>query len=93
MKIAELRRQNIKVRVCHFRNVFSRKTPTRFPITMPQWAIQKNPDYAICNWGGHTLLQVTFPDGRNQESLSICSENDNFCRREGVNRCLAKLGL
>lgn len=92
MKIAEARRAGIKVRVCHFRNVFNKKTPTRFPITMPQWAIQKSKDYHILNRGGHTLIQIT-KDGVDSEALSVCSPEDNFSRAVGVNRCLVKLGL
>lgn len=91
-KIAEIRRVGIKVRVCHFRNVFSKKTPTRFPITMPQWAVQKNKDYVILNRGGHTLIQIT-KDGADSEALAVCSPDDNFSRAEGVSRCLKKLGL
>lgn len=91
-KIAEIRAKGIKVMICHFRRVFSEQIPTREPIVMPQWAVQHNKNYKILNRGGHTYMKIT-KDNVDQEFVSICSPEDNFSRKIGINKCFQRLGL
>lgn len=88
--VAELRRKGFKLRISHYRHAFNKQTLTDIPLIVTQGTAQKNPNWHICNFGGHTVMEMTNPDGVSVEILSVCSIEDNFSRRLGVDICIAR---
>lgn len=40
--------------------------------------------------GGETHVTITAPNGKVLEGHAVCSDKDNYCKREGVRYCLER---
>jgi hypothetical protein len=89
MNVAELRRSGYKVRVSHYRRVAKLDrfkvhwyyAHQKFAITdLWEWCSQK---------GGLTIVDLTF-NNKTFSGESICSKNDNFCKKTGVKLALER---
>ncbi len=84
MTIAQLRRNGYKVRVHHIR---------------PKIKIQKIGGVSEENnpKGGHTMIEITTPEGKSAVAYSICSKHDSWNRKLGnqiaLGRALSQLAV
>jgi len=45
---------------------------------------------AVSPLGGETHVTMTAPNGKTLEGHAVCSDQDNYCKREGVTYCLER---
>lgn len=87
--IQSLRRNGVKVRVCHFRRsraeIFSNGIRFNAGKVYPMHLFREHKlqDY-IDPRGGKTVLQVTTPDGGNFEAETECSKHDIWNRKRAL---------
>ena len=83
----QLRKAGYKVSVEHSRytvsEFFTKRPPLRHQTEIPKGLI------APC--GGKTVVRVREPGGIEYEGSSLCSREDNFCKRRGVFMALGRL--
>lgn len=79
-----LRQRGFKIRVRHYRWAAPKdKDPSDFGLYLVTRQNHKDFSY-ISSLGGETEVDVTFQDGTTVSAHSICSQEDNYCRRLGA---------
>jgi hypothetical protein len=82
----QLRQSGIKTSVCHWR--YLKGDSFLYP---RQYLMVEKATRDIDPRGGETLVIVTAKDGKTYAGKAICSKEDNFCYRRGVNIALGRL--
>lgn len=49
-----------------------------------------NGELVVSPLGGETHVTITTPNGKTLEGHAVCSNRDNYCKREGVRYCLER---
>lgn len=105
MNIQELKDKGYKISIKHYRG-FKLKVKGRFPhkrlldeklVFLPHYH-KKQPGFALQTKGGYTTLSLFTklnPDSSKwtlyKETISLCSENDVYCYKSGLEQCLNQL--
>jgi hypothetical protein len=85
--VAQLRRDNFRVKIHHFRDV--RYDDGELVQNIPRMDIQNS--NKIVAKGGKSEVFVTCPDGKHYKGVAHCNPKDSFNRKVSVKICLGRL--
>ena len=89
--VAQLRRENYKVRVSHFRWYLADEENEIWDLCPKYEALGKGYDVSSPDVkGGRTVIELTTPDGRSVTTYSECSDSDGFRKSTGVKVALKR---
>jgi hypothetical protein len=90
--IKNLRNQGYKIYVTHFRYVFDKYGPRGAEYKLkPLPEIRKeNSQHLINTKGGLTIAKIELDGEEKASATSVCSMDDDFVKKSGVNRALGK---
>lgn len=81
--VAELRQQNYKVRVLHFRHARTKNNkPGKLKLIKDLEGINRH------HLGGKTIVEITTPEKKELKGVAICVKGDAFCRKTGLDIAL-----
>lgn len=89
--IVDLRRAGYKVRVSHFRNVYSPYCYIPSLERVTKIGKKNRVFFYILEHGGETHIELTNRDGKTFTAMARCSDKDAFNRKVGNNICLERL--
>jgi hypothetical protein len=100
--VEELRKNGFKVKVCHRRLYVTNELDYRVLLLSRFERDELTYDTKIdligpLELGGESSVLITTPDGTNIEGMSVCSDQEHFNRRKGLQialgRALNQLGV
>jgi hypothetical protein len=90
--IEQLRKAGNRVRVTHYREFYELNHLGRPVIKFKaRHEVPKGYMQRALPRGGVTEVEVITPNGKSVRGITICSNKDAFCKREGVNKAMEKV--
>lgn len=96
--VESLRKAGYKAKISHFRKFFVSKRSRKgnqeeyIEVTLPAY-MKNNSKFKIKSRGGYTVATLFKGDDILSETISFCSDNDNFCYKAGAQTAIDKMKL